>query len=129
MDGVMFSADRGDTDEPQRIVQLADLYARIIKLAGKVRAPCGSSLGQALLRLHDVKGSLTAMWSCRRCATCYMPVVDRLWNQMGHGPTTHVCADEAVAVAYAYAMRQLKYDDTNKDLARALIRGCIQHFS
>jgi len=32
---------------------------------------------------------------------------------------------EVVAVAYSYAVRQLKYDDTDKVLARAIIRGCI----
>lgn len=33
--------------------------------------------------------------------------------------------EEVFAVAYGYAMRQLKYDDTDKALARALIRACI----
>lgn len=33
--------------------------------------------------------------------------------------------DEVIAVAYAYGMRQLKYNDTNKDYARSLIRACI----
>ena len=33
--------------------------------------------------------------------------------------------EELVAMAYAYAMRQLKYDDTRKPLVRALIRACI----
>ena len=37
--------------------------------------------------------------------------------------------DEVVAVAYAYALRQLKYADTDKVLARALIRACIAHFA
>jgi CheY-like chemotaxis protein len=37
--------------------------------------------------------------------------------------------DEIVAVAYAYAMRQLKYADTDKQLARSLIRGCIRYFT
>ncbi len=32
---------------------------------------------------------------------------------------------EVVAVGYAFAMRQLKYDDTDKEIARAIIRGCI----
>ncbi|WP_300973497.1 response regulator [Sphingomonas sp. LHG3406-1] len=32
---------------------------------------------------------------------------------------------EVLAVAYGYALRQLKYDDTDKALARAIIRGCI----
>jgi len=36
--------------------------------------------------------------------------------------------DEVVAVAYAYAMRQLKYKDTDKQLARALIEACAEHF-
>lgn len=35
--------------------------------------------------------------------------------------------EELVAIAYAYAMRQLSYGDTNKVLARALIRACITH--
>lgn len=34
-------------------------------------------------------------------------------------------ADEVCAVAYGYALRQLKYEDTNKEFARALIRSCI----
>lgn len=38
-------------------------------------------------------------------------------------------ADEVIAVGYAYAMRQLKYADTDKHLARALIRSCIEYFS
>jgi CheY-like chemotaxis protein len=33
--------------------------------------------------------------------------------------------EEVAATAYAYAIRQLKYADTRKDLARALIRGAI----
>jgi len=33
--------------------------------------------------------------------------------------------EEVIAIAYAYAVRQLKYKDTNKDWARALIRACI----
>ena len=36
--------------------------------------------------------------------------------------------DEVVAVAYGYALRQLKYDDTDKDLATALVQCCIDHF-
>lgn len=31
---------------------------------------------------------------------------------------------EVLAVAYSYALRQLKYDDTEKALARAIIRAC-----
>ena len=34
-------------------------------------------------------------------------------------------AEEVVAVAYGYAVRQLKYGDTDKVRARALIRACI----
>jgi CheY-like chemotaxis protein len=37
--------------------------------------------------------------------------------------------EEVIAVGYAYAMRQLKYADTDKRLARALIRSCIQYFA
>jgi hypothetical protein len=33
--------------------------------------------------------------------------------------------EEVFAVAYGYAMWQLKYDDTDKALVRALIRACI----
>ncbi|MDH4983969.1 response regulator [Aminobacter anthyllidis] len=32
---------------------------------------------------------------------------------------------EVLAVAYSYVVRQLKYDDTDKVLARAIIRACI----
>jgi hypothetical protein len=32
---------------------------------------------------------------------------------------------EVWAVGYAYALRQLKYEDTDKDLAREIIAGCI----
>lgn len=37
--------------------------------------------------------------------------------------------DEVVAIGYAYAMRQLKYPDTDKPLARALIQACIGYFA
>jgi hypothetical protein len=37
--------------------------------------------------------------------------------------------EEVVAAAYAYAVRQLKYPDTNKALARALINACVAHFA
>lgn len=37
--------------------------------------------------------------------------------------------EEVIAVGYAYAMRQLKYADTDKQLASALIKGCIQYLS
>jgi CheY-like chemotaxis protein len=33
--------------------------------------------------------------------------------------------EEVIAMAYAYAMRQLKYSDTRKPLLRALIKACI----
>lgn len=35
-------------------------------------------------------------------------------------------ANEVVAIAYAFAVRQLKYEDTNKEWARALIRCCVR---
>lgn len=34
---------------------------------------------------------------------------------------------EVSAVGYAYGLRQLKYEDTNKAFARSLIRACIAH--
>lgn len=48
----------------------------------------------------------------------------REWAQAEAGST-----DEIVAVAYGYGLRQLKYDDTDKELARALLQNCIEHFS
>jgi hypothetical protein len=36
--------------------------------------------------------------------------------------------EEIVAVAYAYALRQLKYPGTDKELARTLIQTCISYF-
>jgi hypothetical protein len=36
--------------------------------------------------------------------------------------------EEVVAVVYAYAVRQLKYANTDKQLARALIRACLEYF-
>jgi hypothetical protein len=38
-------------------------------------------------------------------------------------------SEEVFAVAYGYAMRQLKYEDTDKALARALIRACIERLA
>lgn len=35
--------------------------------------------------------------------------------------------EEVIALAYAYAARQLRYEDTDKVLARALIRACIEY--
>ena len=55
------------------------------------------------------------------------------------GPFVAACRDwanaeasspeEVYAVAYGYAMRQLKYGDTDKALARALIRACIERLA
>jgi CheY-like chemotaxis protein len=46
----------------------------------------------------------------------------RAWSMAEAGSSK-----EVLAVAYAYGLRQLKYPDTDKNLARALIRACIQH--
>jgi CheY-like chemotaxis protein len=39
-----------------------------------------------------------------------------------------VGAREVLATAYAYALRQLKYDDTDKELAAAIVRACAREF-
>jgi len=67
------------------------------------------------------------------------PTVDRFIRNCQFGPFIAACRDwaneeagspeEVVAVAYAYAMRQLKYADTDKQLARALIQACIEYFN
>lgn len=61
--------------------------------------------------------------------------VDRFIQGCAFGPFIRACREwalaeagspeEVVAVAYGYALRQLKYGDTDKVLARALIRACI----
>lgn len=99
MDGVMFSADRGDTTEPGRIIQLASLYAQIVRVSESVGSPCGTDSGNAVLRLHDCKGSLTVLWACRVCADTYGGLVDALWGSMGHSETTHVNAEDMTLIS------------------------------
>jgi CheY-like chemotaxis protein len=63
------------------------------------------------------------------------PAVDAYIQGCTFGPFLSSCRDwangeagspeEVFAVAYGYALRQLKYADTDKELARALIRACI----
>lgn len=95
----MFSADRGDTTEPQRIVQLAEVYAKIVRLSGAAVSPCGTDSGNAVLRLHDAKGSLTVLWACKVCAETYGALVDALWLNMGHLETTHVSAADMTVIS------------------------------
>jgi len=59
---------------------------------------------------------------CENCAFAPFIMACREWALADAGSP-----EEVVAVAYAYAMRQLKYADTDKVLARALIRACIAH--
>jgi CheY-like chemotaxis protein len=66
------------------------------------------------------------------------PVVDRFTVNCQFAPFILACRqwanaeagspEEVIAVGYAYALRQFKYADTDKQLARALIRGCIEYF-
>jgi hypothetical protein len=66
------------------------------------------------------------------------PTVERFTANCPFAPFISACREwanteagshgEVVAVGYAYAVRQLKYADTDKRLARALVRACIQYF-
>jgi len=94
MDGLVLSADNGDTTEPSRILQLAAIYSRLVIIGGKAEARCSATIGKAILRMHDRRGSLTVLWSCRDCAHAFSAMVDRMWGQLDHGPTTHVVAAE-----------------------------------
>ena len=67
------------------------------------------------------------------------PTLDRFTINCPFAPFIEACRGwanaeagspgEVIAVGYAYAMRQLRYADTDKQLARALIRACIQYFT
>jgi thiamine kinase-like enzyme len=63
------------------------------------------------------------------------PMIDDYLSACPYGEFIRACRiwaanvagspEEVIAVAYAYAMRQFKYEDTNKNHARSLIRACI----
>jgi hypothetical protein len=85
---------------------------------------------------HSQHATLQGGWPTEE-AMMQWPLPDRFTAGCTFAPFIMACREwaladagsqeEVVAVAYAYAMRQLKYDDTDKVLARALIRACIAH--
>ncbi|MGB9366216.1 MAG: response regulator [Xanthobacteraceae bacterium] len=70
-------------------------------------------------------GALLGQWSDvdAYVVGCSFPEFIRACRQWALGVAGS--PEEVAAVAYSYALRQLKYDDTNKPFARALIRHCI----
>ncbi|WP_076860954.1 response regulator [Bradyrhizobium mercantei] len=83
---------------------------------------------------HTQHTSLPADWPTEAHMTQWVDV-ERYVEGCAFGPFIRGCRawalaeaaseDEVIAVAYGYALRQLKYADTDKALARALIRACI----
>lgn len=74
--------------------------------------------------VENLRNWITLEQFVRGCSFPSFISACREWAQAEAGST-----DEIVAVAYGYALRQLKYDDTDKELARALVQSCIQHFA
>jgi hypothetical protein len=84
---------------------------------------------------HSQHATLPREWPTEE-AMMQWPLLDRFTDGCTFAPFIVTCREwaladagsqeEVVAVAYAYAMRQLRYDDTDKVLARALIRACSQ---
>jgi CheY-like chemotaxis protein len=87
---------------------------------------------------HSQHANLPADWPSEENVSAW-PDLARFTRGCGFAPFVEACRawaraeaaseDEVIAVGYGYAMRQLKYRDTNKQLARALIRSCVQYFS
>jgi hypothetical protein len=85
---------------------------------------------------HLQRSTLPAGWPTEARMTHWV-AVDQYVEGCAFAPFIRACRawanaeagspDEVVAVAYAYALRQLKYDDTDTTLARTLIRACIAH--
>ena len=85
---------------------------------------------------HSQHATLPAGWPTEE-GIMQWPVLERFTEGCAFAPFVVACRqwaladagspDEVVAGAYAYAVRQLKYADTDKTLARALIRACIAH--
>ncbi len=83
---------------------------------------------------HTQRTSLTTSWPTEANMTRWVDV-DQYVAGCSFDPFIRGCREwalaeaaspeEVVAVAYGYAVRQLKYQDTDKQLARALIRACI----
>jgi CheY-like chemotaxis protein len=87
---------------------------------------------------HSQRANLPAGWPLEENMLAW-PDLAAFTRGCGFTPFIQACrqwanaeagsADEVIAAGYGYAMRQLKYQDTDKQLARALIRSCIQYFS
>jgi CheY-like chemotaxis protein len=79
---------------------------------------------------HSQHATLGAGWPTEQHIADWM-TMEQYTEGCAFAPFITACRDWALAEAgspeevYAYAMRQLKYPDTNKVLARALIRTCI----
>ncbi len=87
---------------------------------------------------HSQHAKLPAGWPLEEHMLSWPDVV-AFTRGCGFAPFVQACREwalaeagsknEVIAVGYGYAMRQLKYQDTDKQLARALIRSCIQYFA
>ncbi len=87
---------------------------------------------------HSQRATLPPGWPTEQGMRQWM-VADRFVENCAFAPFIIECRqwamavsgspEEVAAVAYAYAVRQLKYGDTDKVLARELIRACIAHFA
>jgi len=87
---------------------------------------------------HSQRATLPPGWPTEEGMSQWM-AADRFVENCAFTPFIMACRqwamavsgspEEVAAVAYAYAVRQLKYGDTDKNLARTLIRACSAHFA
>jgi len=116
--GLPMLIDFGDTGASFAATDPVTLELSTIFHSQHATLPVGWPTEENLASWHDLGGF---------SAGCPFPAFIAACRTWANAEAASV--DEVVAVAYSYAVRQLKYEDTNKVLARALIRSCLQYFA
>lgn len=109
--------DFGDTGPSFSAVDAVTLELSTVFHSQHARLPAGWPSVEDVLNWIDVERFV------RDCSFAGFITACRTWATAEAGS-----ADEVVAAAYGYGVRQLKYTDTDKDLAGALVRCCVGHF-
>jgi CheY-like chemotaxis protein len=110
--------DFGDCGPSFAVIDPITLELSTIFHSQRIRLPGGWPTAQAMRAWSDVDRY------CDGCQFASFIRECRAWAVAVAGSEAAV-----VAAAYAYGMRQLKYPDTDKELARELIRGCIDYLA
>lgn len=147
LDGISYEAAEAREIDAARCCQHGDLHGANVVFGNDGRAmlidfgDCGTSfaaIDPVTLELstifHSQSATLPPGWPDNDTMTQWVdletytencPYASFIRGCRTWAETVAASPEEVMAAAYAYGVRQLKYEDTNKEYARNLIRACI----